>query len=100
LCLFPFPSPLFRGREYILQQLWIITCRDGAFYRNKTREENNPKPVGVEQVLKKSKRRVAVTRRLVPLKRAIEEAEERGEDTDALFIDPDDIVELEEDNEE
>ena len=41
-----------------------------------------------------------MTRRLVPLKRAIEDAEERGENPDDLFIDPDDIVELEEVEEE
>ncbi len=37
-----------------------------------------------------------MTRRLVPLKRAVKDAEERGEDLDDLFIDPDDIVTLEE----
>lgn len=41
-----------------------------------------------------------MTRRLVPLKKAIEDAEERGENLDDLFIDPDDIVELEEEPEE
>ena len=39
-------------------------------------------------------------RRLVPLKKAIKEAQERGEDLDDLFIDPDDIVEIDEDTEE
>ena len=37
-----------------------------------------------------------MTRRLVPLKKAIEEAEERGENLDDLYLDPEDIVELEE----
>jgi len=37
-----------------------------------------------------------MTRRLVPLKRIVEEAEERGEDLDSLFIDRDDIVEIDE----
>lgn len=40
-----------------------------------------------------------MTRRLVPLKRAIEDAEERGADLNDLFIDPNDIVELEAEDE-
>ena len=39
-------------------------------------------------------------RQLIPLRRAVEEAEERGEDLDSLFIDRDDIVEIDEDTEE
>ena len=41
-----------------------------------------------------------MTRRLIPLKRAVKDAEERGEDLDDLFIDPDEIIELEEGDEE
>ena len=39
-------------------------------------------------------------RQLIPLRRVVEEAEERGEDLDSLFIDRDDIVEIDEDTEE
>ena len=41
-----------------------------------------------------------MTRRLVPLKRIVEEAEERGEDLDSLFIVRDDMVKIEVDTEE
>jgi len=41
-----------------------------------------------------------MTRRLVPLRRLIQDSEEQGEDIDALYVDPDDIVELEEELEE
>jgi hypothetical protein len=41
-----------------------------------------------------------MTRRLIPLKRAVKDAEERGDDLDDLFIDPDEIIELEESDEE
>ncbi len=39
-------------------------------------------------------------RRLVSLKKAVEEAEDRGENLDDLFIEPDDIVELDENDPE
>ena len=39
-------------------------------------------------------------RKLVRISKVLEEAEERGDDLDGLFIDPDDIVELEEEPEE
>ena len=40
-----------------------------------------------------------MTRRLVPLRRIVEDTEGQGEDLDSLYVDPDDIVELEEDSE-
>ncbi len=41
-----------------------------------------------------------MTRRLVPLRRIIEDVEEQGRDPDDLYADPDDIAELEEDEEQ
>ena len=41
-----------------------------------------------------------MTRRLVPLRRIVREMEEQGEDPDVLFVDPDDVVEAEEDEDE
>ena len=41
-----------------------------------------------------------MTRRLVPVKRMIEDAENQGLDLDELFVDPDDVVEIEEEPEE
>lgn len=39
-------------------------------------------------------------RKLVPLKRFLEDFEEGGDDSDTLFIDPEDVVEIEDDQEE
>jgi len=39
-------------------------------------------------------------RQLIPLRRLVEEAEEQGDDLDSLFIDRDDIVEIDEDTAE
>ena len=41
-----------------------------------------------------------MTRRLVRVHRVIDEAEEDGLDPDQLFVDPDDVIELEEEQEE
>jgi hypothetical protein len=37
-----------------------------------------------------------MTRKLVPMRRFLEDFEEGGEDPDTLYIDPDDIAEVEE----
>jgi len=39
-------------------------------------------------------------RKLVPLKRFLEDFEEGGDDADTLFIDPEDVVEIEEEDDE
>ena len=57
-------------------------------------------PGEVDKSPRESLRRCAMTRRLVPLKRLVEEAKDRGDDLDSLFIDRDDIVEIDEDPEE
>ena len=41
-----------------------------------------------------------MTRRLVPLRRLIEDTEDQGDNPDALYVDPDDVVELEDDEQE
>ena len=41
-----------------------------------------------------------MAKRLVSVRRVIEDAEDEGQDPSQLFINPDDIVELEEDDED
>ena len=41
-----------------------------------------------------------MTKRLVPLRRLIRDAEELGDDPESLYVNPDDVVELEEADEE
>ena len=41
-----------------------------------------------------------MSRRLVTIRKIVEDAEERGEDLDTIYVDPDDIVEIDEDTEE
>jgi len=45
-------------------------------------------------------RRFSMPRQLVPLSQYVKEAQERGEDLHSLYIDPNDIAELDEDDTE